>query len=126
MRSLLAVAAVLALTAGLSAAPLQTAKEAPPVAGKWKMDVDTPHGKMALVADLKVDGKQVTGTLSGEQLGTHPLKGEYADGKLTFAVSMQAGDMTFAGKVKDADNFMGNITGHSGDMLCVGTRMKDK
>ncbi len=126
MRTVFAIAAVLALAAGVSASAQDTAKNASPAAGKWTMEVDTPHGTMALIADLKVDGKKVTGTLSSEQLGTHPLKGEFADGKLTFAVSADVGDLTFAGKLKDADNLMGNLSGHSGDMVCVGTRIKDK
>lgn len=126
MRTVLTLVAVLTAAAALSAAPHQSARKAPDVAGKWKMEVETPHGRMALVAELKLDGKTVTGTLSGEQLGTHPLKGEYVDGKLTFAVSAQMGDMTFAGRLKDSDNLIGNITGHSGDMVCVGTRIKEK
>lgn len=99
------------------------------VIGKWTMDVDTPHGKMSLAVDLKADpkdAKKIVGTLASDLLGTLTLAGEVADGKLRFDVSGGPGEMSFVGKLKDADTMNGILSAHNGDMAAVLTRVKSK
>ena len=50
---------------------------APTVAGRWSAALETPHGKMAVTFELKLDGKTVTGTFTSEQTGALPIKGQY-------------------------------------------------
>ncbi len=70
--------------AGAAAAPAQKpdAKPATGIAGKWNVSVDVNGNAMLSVLDVKVDGKKVTGTLTGDQ-GAMPVEGEFADNKLT-------------------------------------------
>jgi hypothetical protein len=100
--------------------------EAASVAGKWSMALDTPHGKMTIPVDIKVEGKKVTGTFSSEQTGPAPLAGEYVDGKLSFTVDGAAGELKFIGKLKDKDTLVGDLSSHIGDLPCTATRVKEK
>jgi hypothetical protein len=100
--------------------------EAASVAGKWSMALDTPHGKMTIPLDIKLDGRKVTGTFSSEQTGPAPLTGEYIDGKLSFTVDGAAGELTFIGKLKDKDTLVGDLSSHIGDLPCTATRVKEK
>jgi len=96
------------------------------VAGHWSMELATPHGKMTLALELKLDGKKVTGSLTGETMGSFPVAGEYADGKLAFSVTGAPSEMTFNGRMKDADAIVGDLSSHTGDLVCVATRVKNK
>ena len=123
------VAVVMTVLAIAFAAQLLAQDKPASVIGKWSMDVDTPHGKMSLTVDLKTDPKDATkivGTLSSDQLGTMTLSGEVADGKLRFDVSGGPGEMSFVGKLKDADTMNGILSAHNGDMAAVLTRIKPK
>jgi hypothetical protein len=105
----------------------QAAKtDATSVVGKWSMALDTPHGKMTIPLDIKLDGKKVTGTFSSEQTGPAPIAGEYIDGKLSFTVDGGAGDLKFTGKLKDKDTLVGDLSSHMGDLPCTATRVKEK
>ena len=105
----------------------QAAKtDATSVVGKWSMALDTPHGKMTIPLDIKLDGKKVTGTFSSEQTGPAPIAGEYVDGKLSFTVDGGAGDLKFTGKLKDKDTLVGDLSSHMGDLPCTATRVKEK
>jgi len=106
--------------------PAKVPDNAVSVAGKWTMALETPHGKLALVITLKVDGKKVTGTLTSEQMGDTPLTGEFVDGRLTFTATNDNGDLTLNAKLKDADTLVGNLSSHIGDLACVATRVKAK
>jgi hypothetical protein len=100
---------------------------APTVAGKWQIDAETPHGRLVLAIDLKVDAKdskKVTGTLSSDQMGDMLLTGDFVDGKLTFVIKTDEGDLTFAAKFKDADTLAGILSSHMGDLACSATRVK--
>ena len=111
------------------AAPALAQDKPASVVGKWTMDIDTPHGKMSLAVDLKADpkdAKKIVGTLASDQLGTMTLTGEVADGKLRFDVSGGPGEMSFVGKLKDADTMNGILSAHNGDMAAVLTRIKPK
>ena len=133
----LIVAVALSLAGGISAGaaariapPAQektTPEKTPTVAGKWQIDTETPHGRLVLGIDLKVDAKdskKVTGTLSSDQMGDMPLTGEFVDGKLTFVIKSDEGDLTFAAKFKDADTLAGILSSHMGDLTCNATRVK--
>jgi hypothetical protein len=133
----LIVAVALSLAGGISARaaartapPAQektTPEKTPTVAGKWQIDTETPHGRLVLGIDLKVDAKdskKVTGTLSSDQMGDMPLTGEFVDGKLTFVIKSDEGDLTFAAKFKDADTLAGILSSHMGDLTCNATRVK--
>jgi hypothetical protein len=125
--SIVAIAAVVgtvASPAGAQEAAKQSA--APTVAGSWKLTVESPHGAMAMAMELKVDAAgKVTGTLTSEQIGKGEVAGTFADGRLTFAVAFGPDELSFAGRLKDADTLIGMLTGH-GDMACTGTRTKTR
>lgn len=104
----------------------QEAKVAPSPAGAWNFVIDSPHGKMTAKLDLKVDASgKVTGTLTSEQLGKREVSGKFAEGRLAFAMTSDENELSFAGKMKDADTFLGTLTGH-GDMACTATRIKPR
>ena len=123
------VAVIITVLAIALAAPALAQDKPASVVGKWTMDIDTPHGKMSLAVDLKADpkdAKKIVGTLASDQLGTMTLTGEVADGKLRFDVSGGPGEMSFVGKLKDADTMNGILSAHNGDMAAVLTRIKPK
>jgi hypothetical protein len=130
MTAMTFVAVLTAHAAGIqdkTQTPRQAAKaDAASVAGKWSMALDTPHGKMTIPIDIKLDGKRVTGTFSSEQTGPAPIAGEYVDGKLSFTVDGGAGDLKFIGKLKDKDTLVGDLSSHMGDLPCAATRVKEK
>jgi hypothetical protein len=123
------VAVIITVLAIALATPALAQDKPASVVGKWTMDIDTPHGKMSLAVDLKADpkdAKKILGTLASDQLGTMTLTGEVADGKLRFDVSGGPGEMSFVGKLKDADTMNGILSAHNGDMAAVLTRIKPK
>jgi hypothetical protein len=124
MKRVALIISVLAIAASLLAQDKPAS-----VIGKWNMDVDTPHGKMSLAVDLKADpkdAKKIVGTLASDQLGTMTLTGEVAAGQVRFDVSGGPGEMSFVGKLKDADTMNGILSAHNGDMAAVLTRVKSK
>jgi hypothetical protein len=76
---------------------------------------------------MKLDGKKLTGMLSS-QMGDVALEGEFADGKVTFGISFDAGggamSITFVGTMKDADNMTGTMSGPMGEVPWVAKRVK--
>ena len=76
--------------------------------------------------ELKLDGQNVTGTFATDQSGTLALKGQYRDGKLTFAVSGGQGDLEFTGQLKGTDTLAGILSSHVGDLVCNATRVREK
>ena len=114
---LLSVVLTSAVIAAQQAAPPTQAKpeekkEAPSIAGKWNVNVTTPNGDNGSTMDIKVDGKKVTGTLAS-QMGEVPVLGEYVDGKLTFAITIDAGgqqiELVFVGAPKADGSLAGTI-----------------
>lgn len=106
-----------ALVAAQQAAPPAQAKpeekkDAPSIVGKWNVNVSTPNGDRASVLDLKLDGKKVTGTLASD-MGETPVAGEFAEGKLTFSITIDAGGqqlaLTFVGAPKPDGTMAGTI-----------------
>lgn len=133
----LTVCAAIIATAGLAA---QTPPQAPPAApkpaaaaapaagamspaGNWNISLDAGQGPMDIAVTFKVDGKKVTGSLSSP-MGDTALEGEFAEGKLTFAIDFNGTPLNWAATMKDGDNFMGSLNGPMGEIPFVGKRVK--
>jgi hypothetical protein len=140
MRKLSIVAAMLMFAGGLAAqtpTPNEQApaakpdpKAAPALAGKWSLSVETPQGTMTNTMDLKLDGKNVTGTITS-QMGTNELVGEFTDGKLTFNMSVDTPNgslqIAWSGAFKDDGTLSGTASlGDMGQMNWTASRLKDK
>lgn len=100
------------------------------VTGKWNMSVEMQDGAHTSTIDLKLDGKKVTGTVNSE-LGVAPLTGEFADGKITFTLSLEGPNGTlqfgFSGTMKDDGTMAGGMTmGETGGIPWSAARVKDK
>ena len=97
------------------------------VDGAWAMNVDTPQGAMAVSLILKSEGKKITGTITRPQ-GDAPLEGEFADGKIAFAISIESpeGAMSigFAGAMKEDGTMAGTLTGPFGEAPWTASRVK--
>jgi len=110
------------------------AKPAPTVAGKWNVSIDMQGNVMNSGLEIKLDGKKVTGTISGPQGDLQPILGEFADGKLTFSLTVdgQNGPMQigFAGALKENGTLAGTMDfGAAGQGMQVNwtaERIKDK
>ena len=129
---LLSVVVTSAAIAAQQAAPPAQAKpeekkEAPSIAGKWNVSVETPGGNRDSALDLKIDGKKVTGTLASE-MGETPVAGEYVDGKLTFAITIDAGgqqiELVFVGAPKADGSLAGTIDFQGTPMSWIAVRAK--
>lgn len=108
------------------AAPAANAAAAK-VDGKWAMNVETPQGAMDVALELKSEGKKITGTITSPQ-GDAPLEGEYADGKIAFAISIESPEgamaIGFAGAMKDDGTMAGTLTGPFGEAPWTASRVK--
>jgi hypothetical protein len=103
------------------------AKAPPTVAGKWDGSIDSDQGAMQVFIEIKLDGKKVSGTISGPQ-GQYPIEGEYADNKLNFYVSVDGGggsmQVTFTGALKDDGSLAGTLDFGQGAVPWHATRSK--
>jgi len=141
VRKYFALVAVLALSASLSAqtagqsgappppAPKADAKPATGIAGKWNVSVDVNGNAMLSVLDVKIDGKKVTGTLTGDN-GAMPVQGEFADNKLMLTFSFDSANgavgVTFNATLKD-DVLTGTAdAGQAGSFPFKAERVKEK
>jgi hypothetical protein len=140
-RTLAILAAALAIAASPAVAAAQAkpteqkpaptpSKDAPAVVGKWNVIVNSPNGNVESTLDLKADpkdAKKITGTIAS-QMGEAALTGEYVDGKLTFAFSMDAGgqqlNVTFTGALQKDGSLAGTLSFGQGEMNWTGTRAK--
>lgn len=106
----------------------QPAEAAPSVAGKWNVTTTTDQGTMYSTLDVKLEGKKVTGTLASD-MGTAPIEGEWADGKLGFALTMDTGNgplqLWFAATMKEDGSLAGTIDFGQGTIPWTATRPKD-
>ena len=125
------LAAAVTISAQQAAPPKQDPKaetKAPAgVAGKWILTLETQNGAMNPTLDLKVDGKKLTGTISGPQ-GDVALTGDVAENKLTFSINVQTnnGDMKidFAGTLKADGTLAGTMAFPQGEIAWTGARPK--
>lgn len=112
------------LIASLVLLALMAQAPAGSVAGKWTLPLETPHGKMVMTLDLKLDGKKVTGSMSSEQGGTMTVTGEFAEGRLKVVAPIDNGELVFVAKLKDADTLSGVLSSPMGDLAGTATRVK--
>jgi hypothetical protein len=96
------------------------------IAGKWDMTVESDQGQMQTLLEIKLDGKKVTGTITGPQ-GAGPIEGEFADNKLTFTMAFDSpnGSMNigFTATFKD-DALSGTLDFGQGQVPWHATRAK--
>lgn len=132
IRFALAFAVVAAIAVGAqtpAAAQAVTAAKADTskVDGKWAMNVETPQGAMDVALDIKSEGKKITGTITSPQ-GETPLEGEFADGKIAFAISIESPEgamaIGFAGAMKEDGTMAGTLTGPFGEAPWTASRVK--
>ena len=97
--------------------------EAPTPAGKWTMSLETPHGTMVMNFDLRLDGTKLTGTLTNDMIGTSPITGTFADGKVALSAETSGG-IAFNFTFKDKDTMTGNLSSPMGDLACSAMRSK--
>jgi hypothetical protein len=100
------------------------------VAGKWNMSIDGPQGAMAAYLTLKIDekdAKKVAGSIASD-MGEQVIEGEWAEGKLTFWLSMSGGSgdfsITFQGAMKEDGSLAGTFDFGQGAMNWKATRAK--
>lgn len=78
------------------------------VDGKWNGSLDTPNGPVNLAFEFKADNTTLTGTTTGPDGATLPIKNGKVDGsKITFVVTVDFGGMTldinYSGQVSPAE-----------------------
>ena len=102
-------------------------KAPPTIAGKWDMSAETPQGATPVTLVIKLDGKKVTGTMTGPQ-GEIPHEGEYVDDKLTTSITFQGNNgpvtITFIGSMKADGTMAGTFDFGQGEMKWTATRSK--
>jgi hypothetical protein len=116
-----------------AAAPKADEKAPATPAGKWTMTLQSPQGAFVSTLELKVDGKKVTGTSTNDMLGTQALEGEFADGKVSFwmSITMPNGggsmDLSYTGALKADGTMAGTMTiPQMGEMPWTAERIKEK
>ena len=129
MKRLIAIVTT-ALLAAASSAAAQTPKPSPDISGKWTLVV-TADQPITSDLEIKLDGKKVTGTVNNADRGSAPITGEYADGKLTFSLTMQGSggalDISFTGALKADGTLAGTMNhGQPPDLTWTAERVKAK
>jgi hypothetical protein len=97
---------------------------APSIAGKWTLTSEASQSAPSAL-EIKLDDKKVTGTIVGAN-GTFTIAGEYAEGKLTFAMDYQ-GTLTiaFTGKLQPDGSLAGTMDYGQGPVGWKAVRVKD-
>ena len=145
MRKVIAVASAVVLVFGVPAlaAAGQATQQAPPakpeapktetkapasIAGKWTLSIDPGSGPMQLPMELKLDAKKLTGSIVGPQGEPANLEGEYADGKLSFTLTIPDSGMaiTFKATLKEDGSLAGTLDMQGNEIAWTATRVKDK
>jgi hypothetical protein len=106
--------------------PKADAKPTTP-AGKWNMNIETQGGARQATLDLKIDGKKVAGSIASE-IGETAVTGEFVEGKLTFAISIDANgqtlNITFTGTTTKDGTLAGTASMEGAEMTWTATRVK--
>jgi hypothetical protein len=132
------VALCLALPASAYQAAGQQQAEPPPteekapeptsVAGKWTVVTSTDQGTMTSILDIKLTEQKVSGSIASD-MGTAPIEGEWADGKLGFALTMETSNgpmqLWFAATMKEDGSLAGTIDFGQGTLPWTATRVKN-
>ena len=130
----LAIAAV-PVTGAAQAKPDPQKPEAPKapavsVVGKWNVSVAGPNGNVESTLDLKADpkdAKKLTGSIAS-QMGEAPITGEFAESKLSFGFSMDAGgqqlNVTASAVLQKDGSLAGTMSFGQGDLTWTAIRAK--
>lgn len=119
------------LCAAASTAARQSSKPSPDISGRWTLVVMADQNPISSDLEIKLDGRKVTGTLNNADRGSAPIAGEYADGKLTFALTMQGQGgsiaVSFTGALKVDGTLAGTMNrGQPPDLTWTAERVKAK
>jgi len=127
------IAALSAVVAMLLAASTVNAQPKPSsdISGKWTLVVMADQNPITSDLEIKLEGKKVTGAVNNADRGTAPIAGEYADGKLTFSLSMAGQNgpiaVSFTGALKDDGTLAGTMSyGQPPDLSWKAERVKAK
>jgi hypothetical protein len=100
------------------------------LAGKWSVNVETSNGPMESALELKADpkdAKKLAGTIVS-QMGEAPIEGEFAEGKLTLWLTMNANgsemSVTFTGEVQKDGSLSGTLDFGQGAIPWTAVRVK--
>ncbi len=107
--------------------PPPESKPTPPaIDGKWAMTIELESPDRVSTVTLKIDGTKVSGSVVGPS-GEYPLKGEYGEGKLTFAIDYQGRyTVTFTGAPDGNDVLKGTLDYGQGPVNWKAERVKEK
>ncbi len=98
------------------------------IVGRWTLTVEVDQSGGPASLDLKLTDKKVSGIISGPN-GELPVAGDYTDGKLTFAATIQSQQgnltITFTGALKDDDTMTGTMDFGQGAVNWKAVRVKD-
>jgi hypothetical protein len=126
--SMLVTALVIGLVTNLGAQQAKPKAEAT-VTGKWTIAVANDQAPISAGLTLAQNGTKVTGTFTSDHTGEAPVEGEFANGTLTFSITIHADggnamQVDFTGKLKDDGSLAGTLKGPMGEMGWTGTRTK--
>lgn len=123
-KRMMRIAALIAVLA----VPLLYAQDAPSIAGRWIMTVDTgAHGTRTMELSLKQTGNDVTGTFVSPH-GDVPVKGQFEGRTLTLETGGEGhgAKLTFNAKLKDDDTLSGYVSSPDGDLTFSAKRASKK
>ena len=85
------------------------------VAGRWKVQLATPHGEVSSRLDLEQEGTTVTGTFTNPHGDQVQVRGEFRDGKLTLAAVRPATKVRLEGTLDPDGHLKGTYVGATGE-----------
>jgi hypothetical protein len=69
--------------------------------GTWKGSLETPNGTQEITFNLKLDAGKITGSVNLGMMGTVQISsGKLEEDKISFAITADFGEITFAGSIK--------------------------
>ena len=114
MKTLLSLTFAIVLGACSLLAQDAAKTESAKIAGDWQMSIETPHGPMQGLLQVKQDGSKITGTYEVAQMGSMALTGKVEGEKVSFSMEVTGAQMTvtFNGKVEG--DKMNGTSDHAG------------
>ena len=123
-RTVLALAAVALLLAGRAATQAQAKID---ITGTWDIAVKSPVGNTTPTAAFKVQGENVTGTITSASFGERPITGTLKGQALEFKYQTEvAGEILYRGTVESNDAIKGTVYIKSGDTNGTFTAQRKK
>lgn len=122
-------ALAIGLLTNLSAQQAKPKADTASVAGKWAISVTNDQAPMEAGLTLTQNGTKVVGTFTSDHTGEAPLDGEFANGTLTFSITLHGSSdpqmrIDFIAKMKDDGTLAGTLKGPMGEMQWTATRAK--